>query len=85
MKPAEQDHVVEGGLPAIGPVNEVMALGEPEPAAREPAPPIPNLQRLPQRRRKGPGAPSHIEDRAVVASGDLHDAPTAAETPGGFS
>jgi hypothetical protein len=85
MKPAQEHEVVEGGLAAIGPVDQVMTLGEPEPAAREPAAPIPNLKGPPQRRRNRAGAPPHIEDRAVFVGGDLHHSRIAAETPGGFS
>jgi hypothetical protein len=85
MKPAEEHQVVQGGLPAIGPVDQVMGLGEPEPAPREPAAPIANLKGPSNRRRDGPGAPPHVEDRAVGAGGDLNDPGITGETPGRFS
>ena len=57
MEVAKQREVRERGRAALGPMMEVMALPEPEPAAREAAALVPMVERAPQRRgnRPGPG------------------------------
>ena len=61
MPPAQQHRVGQTRLPAVGPVPDMMRLGEPAPAARVPAAPVPLLQRPAEVRRDGPRLPPHAD------------------------
>ena len=57
----EQGEIREGGGTPLGPVTDVMALPEADPAAREPAAAVSVMERPPERRRDraGPGTDFH--------------------------
>ena len=82
---AEEDEIGKGSGAAISPVEDVMRLGEAEPAAGEPAPPIPDLESAPDGGRDGPGSPAHVQNVAVGGGSGPDDAGIAAEAPGRFS
>ena len=85
MGRAQQDEVVERGLPAVGPVLDVMAV---EPmgggAAGEAAPAVAARERAAHRRRDAAGAPPDTERLAVRAIDDGDDACVAAQPTGGL-
>src|SRR5438105_10371598 len=84
MPAAEQREVRERGRPAVGPVAEVMPLGEAPMAPREAAALIPMLEGAPQGggNRPGPGPDLHQAALAVVAHD--HPAGIAREALGRF-
>ena len=85
MGRAQQDEVVEGGLPAVGPVLDVMAV-EPmgDGAARKSASAVAARERAAHRRRNAAGAPPDAERLAVCTVHDRNDARIAAQPPGGL-
>jgi hypothetical protein len=85
MEAAEEEAVVEARGPTIGPVADMMAIGEAAPAPREAAPPIPGLQGAAERRGDGPGPTPHVQDAAVPILHHPDEPRVAAEAPGTFS
>ena len=66
MVTAEKEQVGQRSLASIRPVLDVMRVGEPEPAAREAAPAIADLERTAHGRRNGAGLPAYVEHGAVA-------------------
>ena len=83
MGRAQQDQVVEGGLPAVGPVPHVMAV---EPmgggAAGKSASAVADRERATHRGRDAAGSAPHTERLAVRAVHDRDDAGIAAQPSG---
>src|SRR5690606_16765155 len=84
MPPAEEHEVAEPGLAAVGPVHDVMGIGEAAPAAGKPAAMIPHLERAPERGRHRAGAPPDIEHGAVGAVPHDHATGIAREPPSSY-
>ncbi len=70
----EQGEIREGGGTPLGPVTDVMALPEADPAAREPAAAVSVMERPPERRRDRAGPGTDFHNAAVPAV--LHHHPT---------
>ena len=80
---AQQDEVVEGGLPAVGPVPYVMAVqAMGGGAAGEAASTVAACKRTAHRGRDAAGAPPDAERLAVRAIDDRDDTRIAAQPPG---
>ena len=65
MAPAQHREIRERGGAAVGPVAEVMALAEREPATREAAAAVAVVERAPDRGRNRAGAGADFDDLAV--------------------
>ena len=93
MVAAQEDGVPEARLAPIRPVDDVVPVGEPEPAGtarrrrvvREPAPPVPHLERAAERAGHGSPAAPHVQDPPVGRARDAHDPAVAGDAPGRFS
>jgi hypothetical protein len=85
MEAAEEEAVVEARGPAIGPVADMMAIGEAASAAGEAAPPIPGVQGAAERGRDGSGPTPHVQDPTVRIMHHPDEPRIAAEAPGTFS
>ena len=85
MGRAQQDEVVEGGLPAVGPVRDVMAVqAMGGGAAGKAASAVSVRERASYRRRDAAGAAPDVEGLAVGAIHDGDDARIAAQPSGGL-
>ena len=80
----EQGEIREGGGAPLGPVTDVMALAEAEPAAREAAAAVSVMERPPKRRRDRPGPGSDFHNAAVPAVLHHHPARIARQAPRRF-
>ena len=65
MVAAKEEQVVELRFAAVGPVPDVVRVGEPEPAAREPAAPVPRVERPSDRGRHGALLAAHVEHGSI--------------------
>lgn len=84
VPPTEQGEVRERGRPALRPVTQVMALGEPHPAPRKATAAVPVLQRAPQRRGDRSRARSDLHDLPGRVVPHDHPARVARQTPRRF-
>ena len=84
MPAAEQGEIRERGGAAIGPVTDVMALAEANPAAREAATAVAMVERAPYRRRDRARMRADFDDTAVTAVLHYHAARVARQAPGSF-
>jgi hypothetical protein len=78
--PAQEDGIVEARLAAVGPVSEMMRVGEPETAARESAATVPDVEGTAQRGGDRARAAADVEYRAVLPSRDPDEPGVARET-----
>src|SRR5690606_18414312 len=81
---AEEHEVAEPGLTAVGPVDDVMGVGEPAPAAGEPAAAVADLERAPERGRHRAGATPDVEHGAVDVVPHDHPSGVARESPSSY-
>ena len=70
----EQSEIRQRGGASLGPVTDVVALAEPNPAARESAAAVAVVKRPSQRRRDRPGLGIDFHDPAVPAVSHHHPA-----------
>jgi hypothetical protein len=81
---AQQEAIGERRPAAVGPMPHVMRVAEAEPAAREPASEVADLESTPKRRRDGAGPSANIEDLAVRAVPHSNQRRIACEAPRRF-
>ncbi len=83
MVPAtEQGQIRERGGAAVGPVTDVMAVAEPDPAAWEAAAAVAMVERSPDRRGNRPGPGIDLHDPAIPAVAHHHPAGVAGQALG---
>ena len=85
MVTAQEDQVGECRLAPIGPVDDVMRVGESKAASGKAASRVADLQGPPQGGWYGPRPPPDVEDRAIGTALHLDHARIAGEPPGRFS
>lgn len=84
MHAAEEHAVAEVRGSAVGPVLNVMCVGEAKSASGESAPPIADLQSAAERRGNGAGSTTHVEERAIRGMVSVNHAAVAGKAPGRF-
>src|SRR5437879_2967028 len=84
MPATEQGEIRERRGPAIGPVTDVMALAEANPAAREAAAAVSMVERAPYRRWNRARTRADFDDTAVTAVLHYHAARVARDAPRPF-
>ena len=84
MSAAKKREVGERGGAAVGPVAEMMPLAEADPAAGEPARPVPMVERPPQGGGDGPGPGPNLDHAALLIVEHHRPAGIAGQAPGRF-
>ncbi len=84
MMTAQEQQVCQRSLASVGPVLDVMRVGEAQAAAREAAAPIADLERPADGRRNGAGLPAYIQHGAVAGAADLDHRRVARQPAGRF-
>ena len=85
MTPTQEDEVPERGLTSIGPVPDVVGIGEAEPTAKEAAPTVSGLERTAKRRWDRAGPPTQVKHRAVGRVVTHFDRPRiTCQSPGSY-
>jgi hypothetical protein len=84
MAAAEQDQVAQLGLAAVGPVPDVVAIAQPQAAAREAAAAVAVLEGAAKGWRDGAGSPPHVEQGTLRAVPHHDQRGVAGEAAGRF-